>query len=234
MAEYFAIIRANFERVCRQIEAAALRSGRRASEVTLVAVTKYVDVGAARDLLAAGCADLGESRPQELWRKAEQLAGEPVRWHMIGHLQRNKVARTLPHVALLHSGDSLRLLVEVDHECSRAGRRLPVLLEVNVSGDASKHGFAVQEIEDLLPEILRLEHLDIRGLMAMARLDGDQEAARWDFRNLRALRDRLRMRYPAVKLDELSMGMSGDFEAAIEEGATIVRIGSALFEGIVP
>ena len=97
-----------------------LRSaGRRASDVTLVAVTKYVDVHAARDLLAAGCADLGESRPQELWRKGEQLEGESVRWHMIGHLQRNKVARTLPHVTLLHSADSLRLLAELDSECAR-------------------------------------------------------------------------------------------------------------------
>ena len=201
--------------------------------MTLVAVTKYVDVDAARDLLAAGCADLGESRPQELWRKGEQLAGESVRWHMIGHLQRNKVARTLPHVTLFHSGDSLRLLAELDSECDRLERRLPVLLEVNISGDESKHGFAVQEIEDRLPEILQLQHLHVRGLMAMARLDGDQEAARLDFRNLRGLCDRLRPRLPtSVALDELSMGMSGDFEEAIEEGATIVRIGSALFEGI--
>ena len=113
------------------------------------------------------------------------------------------------------------------------GRRLPALLEVNISGDESKHGFAVQEIEDRFPEILQLQHLHVRGLMAMARLDGDQDAARLDFRNLRGLRDRLRPRLPSsVALDELSMGMSGDFEEAIEEGATIVRIGSALFEGI--
>ena len=143
MSQNLAIIRANLERVRRQIEAAALRAGRRASDVTLVAVTKYVDVDAARDLLAAGCADLGESRPQELWRKGEQLAAESVRWHMIGHLQRNKVARTLPHVTLLHSGDSLRLLAELNRECARLERRLPVLLEVNISGDESKHGFAV-------------------------------------------------------------------------------------------
>jgi len=233
VADNQAILRTNLERVRRQIEAAARRSGRQPSAVTLVAVTKYVDAAVARDLVAAGCSDLGESRPQELWHKAEQLAGVPVRWHMIGHLQRNKVVRTLPHVTLLHSADSLRLLAETDRECRRLQRQLPVLLEVNISGDASKHGFAAREIEDLFTDIVGLEHVEVRGLMAMARLEGDQEAARLDFRNLRALRDRLRSRLPAAgRLDELSMGMSGDFEVAIEEGATLVRIGSALFEGM--
>lgn len=235
MPELGEIIAANLAEVRARIEEAARRSGRRGSEVTLVAVTKYVDCEAARALVAAGCTELGENRPQELWRKAEALGGMPVRWHMIGHLQRNKVRRTLPHVALLHSGDSLRLLEEVDFVARAAGRRLTTLLEVNISGDANKHGFAPDEMEAVLAHAASLEHLRIRGLMAMAGLEGNREAARADFARLRALRDRLRPNCPPnVVLDDLSMGMSGDYEVAIEEGATLVRVGWALLQGLIP
>ena len=152
----------------------------------------------------------------------------------MGHLQRNKVRRTLPHITLLHSGDSLRLLAEVDRVAAELQIRIPVLLEVNISGDATKLGFAPREVRAALPEAATLEHLQVRGLMAMASLEGSLDDARREFRELRELRDALRPDCPAtIQLDELSMGMSGDFEVAIEEGATIVRVGSALFEGIV-
>ena len=234
MADLQAIIQDNLLRVRERLAAAARRAGREADEITLVGVTKYVDSQAARALLSAGCGDLGESRPQELWHKAADLAGTSARWHLVGHLQRNKVRRTLPLVALLHSGDSLRLLAEVDRVAAELQVRVPVLLEVNISGDAAKHGFAPSEVRAALPEAAALAHLHIRGLMAMASLEGSLDDARREFRGLRELRDALRADCPAtVQLDDLSMGMSGDFEVAIEEGATIVRVGSALFEGIV-
>jgi pyridoxal phosphate enzyme (YggS family) len=227
------IVAANVERLRERIEQAARRSGRAGREVTLVAVTKYVDPDVAQTLTAAGCSDLGESRPQELWRKAAAMPADAVRWHMIGHLQRNKVRRTLPYISLLQSADSLRLLDEVNRISAEQSRTLPVLLEVNVSGEAAKHGFAPDEMAGVLEHVAELSHVQVRGLMAMASWDRNLDTARSDFIRLRELRDAVQAHCPpAVSLQELSMGMSGDFEVAIEEGATIVRIGSALFEGV--
>jgi PLP dependent protein len=220
----------NAAQVRGRIADAAARSGRTASQITLVAVTKYVSAETVRPLVAAGCVDLGESRPQQLWEKAAALADLPIRWHLIGHLQRNKVRRTLPLATMIHSVDSPQLLTAIDEECSRP---LPVLLEVNTSGESAKHGFQPEMIERSLGELTGCRNVAIRGLMCMASFDGGLEAARRDFAALRLLRDRLRRNCPpGMTLDELSMGMSGDFEVAIEEGATIVRVGSALFEGI--
>jgi PLP dependent protein len=221
----------NLAHVRQRIAEAAKRSGQPPEAVKLVAVTKYIQVGTIRELIMAGCLDLGESRPQALWEKAEQLPAQPVRWHMIGHLQRNKVQRTTPLVSMIHSGDSLRLLQTIDEAAAKIGRRIPALIEVNISGDAAKHGFALAEVEPQLATIAGLRHVEVRGLMGMASLEGNLDRARREFTNLRELRDRLRaVAPPEIKLDELSMGMSGDFEAAIEAGATIVRVGSALFE----
>jgi PLP dependent protein len=236
----------NLAQVRSRISAAAHRSGRSPGDVRLVAVTKYADEREIRALLAAGCNDLGESRPQQLWQRAAALADRDIHWHLIGHLQRNKVERTIPLVALVHSGDSRRLLEAIDAAArnpvahvdrshvdrSRVGgvRRVPVLLEVNVSGNPAKHGFAPEGLESQLEALAALAGVEIRGLMAMAGKPDDARAARADFARLRQLRDRL----PPVRgvaIHELSMGMSGDYEVAIEEGATMVRIGSALFEG---
>ena len=160
----------------------------------------------------------------------------PMRWHLIGHLQRNKVPRTLPLVSLIHSGDSLRLLEAIDQDAAaQCSRRVPVLIEVNISGDATKHGFKPDEVEPNLAAIAALSAVEVRGLMSMASREDDVDSSpRTNSPSLRELRDQLanKSRRRDIKLDELSMGMSGDFEAAIEEGATIVRIGSALFEGI--
>jgi hypothetical protein len=225
----------NLAEIRRRIAAAAKRSGRPVSAVTLVAATKTVDVATARALAEAGCLDLGESRPQKLWQKAAELADLPVRWHLIGHLQRNKVERTLPLATLIHSVDSLRLLAAIDAAAGLSDRTVPVFLEVNISGDRTKHGLMPGEMPVRIAEAAAFRHVQIRGLMAMAALEGGPERARHDFRTLRQLRDHLRESAPAgISLDELSMGMSDDFEVAIEEGATLVRIGSALFEGIEP
>jgi PLP dependent protein len=222
----------NVARVRQAIADAAARSGRRADEVTLVAVTKYVGTPEIEALLAAGCYDLGENRPQDLWRKAEQFAAHPVRWHMIGHLQRNKVRRTLPLLTLLHAGDSWRLLEAVSQQLQQTGQTLEVLIEVNVSGDATKTGLGIDDVEPLFPQLVQLPHLRVCGLMAMASWGGTLDEARADFVRLRNLRDRLAANCPPeIRLSQLSMGMSGDFEVAIEEGATLVRVGSALFEG---
>lgn len=235
MFDLAARIADNLRRVREHIGAAAARSGRRGEDIELVAVTKYVGPAEIRALVAAGCATLGESRPQLLWERAEALADLPIRWHLVGHLQRNKIRRTLPLAAMIHSVDSLRLAEALDQAAGELlpDRRLPILLEVNASGETAKGGFAADDLEPLLPRLAELQRLEIRGLMCMAALEGGLDVARRNFADLRLLRDRLRENHPEnIRLDELSMGMSGDYEVAIEEGATIVRVGSALFERI--
>jgi pyridoxal phosphate enzyme (YggS family) len=223
----------NLSVVRQRIGDAARASGRAPEAVRLVAVTKYVDARLTRALLEAGCRDFGESRPQDLWRKAEELNDLTPAWHFIGHLQRNKIARTLPLVSWLHSADSLRLIEALDSPGGQTGVPLRILLEVNISGDATKHGFAPDEVEPLGEQLAQFKNLDLRGLMGMASREGDLSAARREFAALRALRDRLRTAWGGrFTLDELSMGMSGDYEVAIEEGATMVRVGSALVEGL--
>jgi len=232
----------NLRRVRERIAASAEAVGRSADEIRLVGVTKYVDTNIAMQLAAAGCTNLGESRPQELWKKAASLeraegftpSVPPIRWHLIGHLQRNKVRRTLPLVSLIHSVDSERLLAEIDEAHLELGDNLPpinVLLEVNTSGEAAKHGLAPAEVEPLLASAPRYPRVAIRGLMTMAALEGGEAVAARNFASLRELRDQFNKHSPdCVQLDELSMGMSADFEVAIKEGATIVRIGSLLWQ----
>jgi len=227
------ILAENLARVRGQIEDAAREAGRQTNEVTLVGVTKYVDADTARALFNVGLRDLAESRPQQLWDKAESMLDLDVHWHQVGHVQRNKVRRTVPLVGLLHSLDSPRLAAVLEGEAAKLGRTLPALIEVNISGDTAKHGFMPDDVEPLLDDLAQLEHLEIRGLMSMAALEGGPDRARHDFARLRKLRDRLTPLCPdSITLDDLSMGMSGDFREAIAEGATIVRIGTALFEGL--
>jgi pyridoxal phosphate enzyme (YggS family) len=222
--------------VRERIAAACARAGRPPDGVTLVAVTKTVPVQVAALLPELGVRDLGENRPQELWRKAAVLPA-PVRWHLIGHLQRNKIERTLWQVDMIHSVDSLRLLEAVEAEAARQAvrqsRGVSVLLEVNASGEASKHGFAPEDVPALAKQINLLHNVRVRGLMTMAAYDANPEKSRPTFALVRQLRDRLRAEVaPAHPLDHLSMGMSNDFEVAIEEGATLVRLGTVLFEGL--
>lgn len=233
MTSPVARIAENLRRVRERIAEAAARGGRSEQDILLVAVTKYAGELAARAAVDAGCRHLGESRPQELWQKAGQLGIDDVHWHLVGHLQRNKVARTLPLVRLIHSVDSLRLVHSIESEAKRADLHVPVLLEVNVSRDEAKHGFAPDELAGLAEPLSQCTHLEVRGLMAMAGRLGGLDQARRDFAALRGLRDELQSAWPeSLSLAELSMGMSNDFEAAIEEGATIIRLGSVLFEGV--
>lgn len=233
MADRIRILEKNLAAIRDQVATAARNSDRAPSEITLVAVTKYFDDAVTRDVVAAGCNTLGESRPQSLWQKADALSDLDIHWHLVGHLQRNKVRRSLPNATLIHSVDSLRLLKEIDTQAADQQLNAPVLLEVNISGDEAKHGFAPDELEPLLPQLAEFSNVSIRGLMGMAHREGGPDVARRDFAAARELRDRLQSSLPDnISLDELSLGMSGDFPEAIAEGATIVRIGRALFHGI--
>lgn len=226
-------IKENYHRVVGEVESACADAGRSADEVLLVGVTKYVDVSAARALADAGCYNLGESRPQQLWAKAEDPTWKEkpaVRWHMIGHLQRNKVQKTLPLCDLIHAVDSERLLKAINDSASQAGTSQSVLLEVNCSGDEAKHGLTADQARDLTARIGQFPNTQVQGLMTMAARDGGPTVAQANFASLRNLRDELAT--PELPLTELSMGMSGDFREAIAEGSTVVRIGSALWEGI--
>lgn len=225
----------NHARVQERI-AAALRRAGRLDAIDLVAVTKTQSVEVVVAAYRAGMRLFGENRVEEAGPKAEALGrlivpDPPPAWHMIGHLQSRKAAHVLPWAGMVHSVDSTKLARRLNRSVADAqpGRPLPVLLEVNVSGEASKDGFTAAELPAALESIAALPHLRIAGLMTMAPIVEQAEFARPIFRELRRLRDEMAGRFPDVRLEHLSMGMTDDFEVAIEEGATIVRIGRALF-----
>lgn len=223
----------NLAAVREKIASAARRGGRSPTEVTLVAVTKYVDAEITRALVQAGCRTLGESRPQLLWQKAELLQDLPIEWHMVGHLQRNKIRRTLPWLSWIHSVDSTRLLDTLQQESRRLDRRVRVLLEVNISRDAEKTGLSPTEAIELAPRLTEWDACDVRGLMAMSGRLSNGDESRREFSELRLLRDRMQQACSSgISLSDLSMGMSADYATAVEEGATMVRVGSALFQGV--
>jgi PLP dependent protein len=212
--------------VRHRIERACARAGRDPAEVRLVAVTKGHDADEIRRvLLERGERVLGENRVQE-WRAKVDAVGPGVDWHLVGHLQTNKVRYCRPF-ALLHGVDSVRLVEALEAEGAKHGHVFPVLLQVNVADEASKHGVAPAGLADLIAHVKERAHLRLEGLMTIAPYDPDPERARPVFRSLRALADRLTD-------GRTSMGMSGDFEVAVEEGATWIRVGSALFDEAEP
>jgi PLP dependent protein len=240
-------LRANLALVREKIAQAAGRAGRSPADVRLIAVTKYADIEVVREVLAAGVADLGESHVQQLAERAGQCGparldwpgddspgeGNRPRWHMIGHLQRNKVKLLLPHARLIHSLDSQRLAETLEQQAVQLGGLADVLIEVNVSGEGSKQGVAPDAVAALAVAVGGCPHLRLRGLMTMAPYDPNPETARPHFARLRELLERLRTDGVTGPLcRELSMGMSQDYVVAVEEGATFVRVGSALFEGL--
>jgi pyridoxal phosphate enzyme (YggS family) len=231
MSTIAATIDENVRDVRRRIVAACARAGRSDADMKLVAVTKSSTPECMRELVALGELDLGESRPQQLLERVP-LFGETVRWHLVGSLQRNKIRRVLPFVQQIHSVDSLRLLDAIDRIAGELQLRPRLLLEVNVSGELVKHGFAPAELLSQCATLSQFHNVDVCGLMTMAPLVEDPEAARPVFRGLRELRDRLAGKLPLESPLELSMGMSNDFEVAVEEGATIVRVGSDLFRNL--
>ncbi len=211
----------------QRILQACERSGRSRAEVTLVAVTKTQPVDRINELLDAGIQDIGENRIQEYLEKQDRLL--PHRFHMIGHLQRNKVKHVLGRAVLVHSVDSIGLADEIERLAGRDGRGCDVLIEVNSSREATKYGIAPDAVPAVAEHIMRLPHVTLRGLMTVAEYVENAEVLRPAFRMMRDLRDTLAAKYPSENVSELSMGMTNDFEIAIEEGATLVRIGSAIF-----
>lgn len=236
------------DEVRERIAAACAKVRREPGEVTLVAVTKTAAPEQIREVLQLGIVDLGESRVQQLTQRAATLNEfvarravhgdggfpEKVRWHMIGHLQRNKVKAVLPLVSAIHSVDSLRLAEELDAQAAKLNRRIPVMLQINAAEEPQKYGVAVGAAVHLAEQIDSMPHVQLVGLMTMAPFTEDEKVIRLSFSRTRELFEEMRWhKIGGASLRHLSMGMSHDFEMAIEEGATMVRIGTTLFGGKV-
>ena len=216
--------------VRQRIAAAALRAGRKPEDIRLVAVSKTFPIHALREAYAAGQREFGENKVQEALQKMEQGADMQIGWHLIGHLQSNKAKKAAARADWIHAVDSVDLLRRVDEGARAAGRVVNVLVQVDLALEATKHGASVESVPAILDEAAGLAHARLRGLMLLPPLVEDPEAARPWFRQLRECRDRWAAAgTPVDRLSELSMGMSHDFEVAIEEGATMVRVGSAIF-----
>jgi pyridoxal phosphate enzyme (YggS family) len=223
-------IACNVSRILDNIRSAALRSGRPADAVRLVAATKSVSVERIREAVSAGVTIVGENRLQEALPKMERLGHDTVAWHFIGRLQRRKVKAVVGRFALIHSVDSIELAEEIDRRAAEAGIRQSVLLEVNIAGEDTKGGFAPQAIVEACSRLDRLPHVVVKGLMTVPPLDPDLVRTRLYFRQVRKLAQSLtRSGWVTINMDELSMGMSADYPVAVEEGATLVRVGTAIF-----
>jgi len=222
--------RRNLDAVHARIAAACARAGRDPATVRLLPVSKTVDEARLRLAVQAGCDTLGENKVQEAKGKAEAMADLGIRWSLVGHLQTNKARDVARFASEFQALDSLRVAQALDQRLAQEGRTLDVFVQVNTSGEASKYGLDPIEVADFVQQLPAFPQLRVRGLMTLALFSADPEQVRPCFVRLRDLRERLRPTLPVgVSLDELSMGMSGDFEIAIEEGATVVRVGQAIF-----
>ena len=217
----------NLDRVREQIAAAATKSGKPANDIELVAITKTHPTEKVREAIEAGQTLLGESRVQEARAKIPELPAN-IRWHFVGHLQKNKVRQALPLFEMIHSVDSLALAQDINRIAEDQGLYPRALLEVNVAGEGNKFGFAPNKLREQMEEVLELPRLSIEGLMCIPPMGDEAEASREYFVDLRKLRDSLEKEFN-LKLPHLSMGMTNDFPIAIEEGATMVRVGTAIF-----
>lgn len=223
------MIQENLERTKKNIEEACVRAGRDPGEVRLIAVSKTKPVSMLEEAYAAGVRDFGENKVQELVEKAERLPKD-IRWHMIGHLQRNKVKHVVGRAALIHSVDSLRLAEEISREAVKQGLTADVLIEVNVAGEESKYGVSVQETEGLIRNAAVLPGIRIQGLMTIAPFVDNPEKNRTVFQTLKKLSvDIAAKNIDNVNMVCLSMGMTGDYQVACEEGASCVRVGTGIF-----
>ena len=224
----------NLARVRARISQACQRAGRDSDDVTLVCVTKYAQPEWIDGLLECGELVLGENRPQQLEQRASRFS-DRIQWHLIGQLQRNKVRRTLAVASMIHSVDSMKLLERIDAIANDDGHHPAVLLQVNIAGEDSKGGFTSQMLHDAWSRIHSLDSVNVRGLMTMAPLSDDPRTSRDIFDRLHQLARKLRtdrVGQGGERLTELSMGMSNDFEVAVEAGATMIRLGRTLFEGL--
>jgi PLP dependent protein len=224
-----ATVRENIAEIRKRIAAAATRSGRQASEIRLMGVTKTIDDRRILEAIEAGVHIIGENYVQEARRKIE-LMGRAAEWHLIGHLQTNKVKYAVRLFDMIHSIDRLDVAEALNYRCAQGERTMRVLIEVNVGGEITKRGVEPEGVLPLIEKVAALEKISVQGLMTMAPWFDDPEEARPYFKVLRLLSDEVRRAdIPRIDMKELSMGMSGDYEVAIEEGATIVRIGRSLF-----
>ena len=219
----------NVIEVEKNIQAACDRTGRSREEVRLIAVSKTKPVSDIEEVLTTGILDYGENKVQELSDKYDVLP-KNIRWHMIGHLQRNKVKYLIGKTVLIHSVDSLRLAEQIEHEAAKADTIMNVLIEVNVAGEESKFGTTCNEAIELVRAVAALKHVKIKGLMTIAPFTDNPEDNRIYFKKLKRLSVDIKSKnIDNVDMDELSMGMTGDYEVAIEEGATMVRVGTGIF-----
>ena len=217
----------NLEQINEAIFAATAKSGRNPSDVQLIGVTKTIGPERIKQLISAGVTHLGENRVQDFLPKYEALEALAPTWHFIGHLQRNKVKFIIDKVAMIHSVDSLALATEINKRAGQIGRTMDILVEINIAGEDSKHGIKPEEALPLINKLAELEYIRVKGLMSMAPFVENPEENRHYFEKMRNLLLDINKRGPH-NLTELSMGMSGDYAVAIEEGATMVRIGTAL------
>jgi hypothetical protein len=229
MTENPDMIRHNLKSLRERINAAAVRAGRDPSGIRMIAVTKTVGTDRIKEAFECGVTDFGENRVQELCGKTD-IMDVKCNWHLIGHLQKNKVKYIIDRVSMIHSLDSPELAEEIDRRAERAGKIMDVLIQVNVAGEETKFGISPESAVSFIKDASRLGNIRIRGLMTIAPLAEDPEDVRWVFAGLRKLLIDIRKEnIDNVDMDYLSMGMSNDFEVAIEEGANMVRIGTALF-----
>lgn len=217
------------ENVRDRVNKAAFKCGRDPESIHLVAVSKTISANRVREAIMAGVTTLGENYVQEARNKFNVLGTFPVSWHFIGHLQSNKAKYAVRLFDLIHSVDTLKLAHELNKQANKVNKIQDVLIQINISKEPSKSGSDIQSAANLIKDIVLLENLSVKGLMAMPPFFNNPEKARPYFTALRVLRDQIQNVFPGVVLNELSMGMTGDFEVAIEEGATLVRIGTAIF-----
>lgn len=218
----------SLKEVEKRLEIAAAKSGRKRSDILLVAVTKTHPPEMINEAIEAGITDIGENKPQEVRDKYDFVA--PVNWHLIGHLQTNKVKYVIDKCCMIHSVDSVKLMEEINLRAERCGKVMDILIQVNISGEESKSGIAPEELDDVLKYAANTPNLRVRGLMTIAPNTGNRDINKLHFKNMHNLFSDTKLKtYENVSMDYLSMGMSGDFEDAVECGANIVRIGSAIF-----
>lgn len=221
-------IKENLARVQKRVSDAARRAGRDPADVQLVAVTKTIPVEVIKEALDLGVHHLGENRVQEFLYKQPAL-GADIKWHFIGHLQSNKVRKIIDKVSLIHSLDRWSLARTISRVAGETGVSVRALIQVNVAGETTKHGLSPVEAEDFALAVMDLPGLQVCGLMTIAPLSKDPEEVRYVFRQTKELARQIKKNIPEIKMDLLSMGMTGDFEVALEEGANLIRLGTALF-----
>ncbi|ADL42505.1 alanine racemase domain protein [Caldicellulosiruptor obsidiansis OB47] len=222
------MLKKNIEDVINRIEKACIRSGRNPSEISLLGATKGVDVETIKLANQFGLKIFGENRVQEFLPKFQYLPY--LEWHFIGRLQTNKIKYIFDKVSLIHSIDSPQQIDELEKRCAKAGKACNVLIEINIGGEESKGGVSIEKVDDLIEKISNCSHVILKGFMTIPPIEDDDKKLRWYFRRMKEIFEKYKkLNYNSVKIEVLSMGMSNDFEVAIEEGATLVRIGTKIF-----